>query len=743
MQHQWFRRGAAAALAVCLLTQSALAQVLHQSGLQLADDLSLTGTYAQIEENSVREKILTYTPGGDVSPVVVYGDTLYGRSTMAYIEEYLKENDLEATAAINAAFFDMSTGVPYGMVVTDGILRSSGDVMTVGIRENGQMDIGVPGLTVRMIWDGQEISLNYNKALTRQNGFCLYSRDYDTRTKNTVAARNVILEPERDTLRVSDTLTATVREISPNMASCQIPEGCFVLSLAEETDYASAMEQMKTIAVGTQVTIQTQVNRGWETVQYAVGGGDLLVDEGKVMTEFTLDSAKRLAARTAIGVKRSGEVICYTADKKSGSSGLTLAELAKRMEELGCIKAVNLDGGGSTTAGAVLPGDTAFCLINDPADGAQRPCANFLFFVRTPQPSGAASRLHLYPYDAAVLPGGQVELTVKATDRSYRAAAVPDGVQLTARGGTVSGYTFTADQPGTATVTAEAAGISGSVNIQVVKTPSSITVRDSASKKEVRELVLELGGTMDLTAQAEYLGMDLAAQDTSFNWQMDEQIGTVTADGVLTATALGKGKLVVTCGGLSNVIEVEVRENPFADTENHWGKTPIAQLYFDGIMQGSGGTDGILCYRPDDSMTRQEFVVSMVRANGVDTKTYEDTELPFEDADSVADWAEDAMKAAYALGWFTGSGKGEKLYAQPGATVTREAAMTMLARSISVESDSDALGIFGDSSRVSDWARPAMTAMVEKGIINGIDGKLQPQGNVTRAQVAVMLYRMG
>lgn len=743
MQYKWFRRGAAAALAACLLAQSAAAQVLHQSGLQLTDDLSLSGTYAQYEEHAVREKILSYTPGGDVSPVVVYGDTLYGRSTMAYIEEYLEKNDLEATAAINAAFFDMSTGVPYGMVVTDGILRSSGEGHTVCIWENGRLEIGQPMLQTELVWNGRSIDFNYNKALSKQNGYCLYSRDYDTKTKNSISAYNVILRAEREWLRVSDQLEAEVVQIVPDLASCTIPEGCFVLALATETDYATAMEQMKQISVGDTVTIFTGVNRGSENIQYAVGGGDLLVENGKALTEFTLDSAKRPAARTAIGIKRNGEVVCYTADKASGSAGLTLAALAQRMVDLGCISAVNMDGGGSTTAGATLPGYTAFSLVNDPADGAQRPCANFLFFVRTPQPSGPAARLHLYPYDAAVLPGGQVELTVKATDRDYRAALVPDGVQLTARGGTMSGQIFTASQFGTATVTAEAGGVSGSVNIQVVKTPSAITVRDSASKKEVRELVLELGGSVDLTAQAEYLGMELAAQDTSFTWQIDEQIGTVTTEGLLTATALGKGKLIVTCGGLSNVINVEVRKNPFADTENHWGKTPIAQLYFEGVMQGSGGTDGILYYRPDDSMTRQEFVVSMVRANGVDTKTYEDTELPFEDNAAVADWAEDAMKTAYALGWFTGSGKGDKLYAQPTATITREAAMTMLARSISAESDSDALDAFADSGRVSDWASPGLTAMVEKGIINGIDGKLQPQGNVTRAQVAAMLYRMG
>lgn len=68
--------------------------------------------------------------------------------------------------------------------------------------------------------------------------------------------------------------------------------------------------------------------------------------------------------------------------------------------------------------------------------------------------------------------------------------------------------------------------------------------------------------------------------------------------------------------------------------------------------------------------------------------------------------------------------------------------MTMLARTVSAASESDALEEFADEQKVSDWARPALTAMVERGIINGIDGRLQPQGNVTRAQVAKMLFAM-
>ena len=524
MKRNWLKRGAAAALAMCLLTQSASAAVFHNNSLQLTKDLLLESTYAGEENSSTREKIVTYTPGGDVWPMVVYGDNLYGRSTMEYIREYLENEGLSATAAINAAFFDMSTGIPYGMVVTDGILRSGGDGQTVCIYENGRLEIEETMLRTEVLWNGQSIAVNFNKALTKQSGYCLYSRDYDSRTKNGISSYNVILQAERGQLKVSDQLQATVTQIVSDVTSCTIPEGCFVLSLATETDYTTAMEQMQQITVGDTVTISTSIKRGSENLQYAVGAGDLLVDNGVAQSEFKLDSAKKQAARTAIGIKRNGDVVCFTVDKRSGSDGMTLEQLAQRMIDLGCVKAVNLDGGGSTTAGAVLPGDMEFGIINDPADGAQRPCANFLFFVRETAPAGPAARLHLYPYDAAVLPGGQVELTVKATDANYRAAQVPGEVTFSATGGSVTNSVFTASQPGKVQIIATAGGISGSAEVQVVQTPTDMTVLNDAGR-EVKEILLEVGGSVDLTAKAEYHGMELAAQDTSFQW--DQWMKTV------------------------------------------------------------------------------------------------------------------------------------------------------------------------------------------------------------------------
>lgn len=742
---RWCKRAASVLLALTVLTTCGAAAgtgVLRESRLPLADSLGLTSAYGDAD-GMVKEHVLTYRPGGDVTPMVVYGDTLYGRSTMDYIQEYLDGKGYTAVGAVNAAFFDMSNGVPMGMVVTEGVLRTGGNVTTVGFRQDGTVLLGLPDLQVEAAYGGETQLVHFNKPLTKGNGLVLYSRDYDEKTKNSVSAYNLILEPETDGLTVSGTVEAVIRRIEADTASCAIPEGRFVLSVATEAENANLLAAIKALSVGDSVTITTSVSRGWEDVFYAVGGGDLLVENGRACDRFTLDSAKTKHPRTAIGVKANGEVVCYTVDHSKTSAGMTLEELAERMADLGCVTAVNLDGGGSTCVGVTLPGDTAFTTVNEPSDGKQRPCANYLFFVRPTTRAGAAARLFVYPYDAAVLPGGELEMTVKATDYNYMAASVPGGVTYSATGGSMSGSVFTAGRAGTAVVTANAGGLTSSAKVLVVETPTSIQVRREDQDKALTELTVESGTTVDLTAEAEYLGAKLAAKDASFTWTVSAEVGSVTADGALTAGEdNAKGELTVSCGDLTVSIPVEVKANPFVDMKGHWAREYVSELYFRGVLQGSENANGQTVFRPDDSMTRQEFVVALVRDLGVDSSQYADAELPFADQDQIAGWALDAMKTAYRLGYLTGSQNGDKVYANPKSTISREEAMTILARTRGAASEGDALNQFPDQAKVSDWAWPYLTAMVEQGIINGIDGRLEPKGSVTRAQVAKMLYAM-
>ncbi|MBQ1264675.1 MAG: hypothetical protein IIY04_04585, partial [Oscillospiraceae bacterium] len=197
-------RAAALALTAAITigaVNPAASEQATSGSLKLADGVTLTsGTIVREECNkveAVRENIVEYAPDDDaVRPMVAYGKTLYGRSTMSKIATYLEDEDLTLVAGINGSFFDMSNGIPYGMVVTEGILRSSGNTLSVGFYEDGSAIIGTPELEFSMETpDGEITEIFYNKALTKSNGIGLYSSDYDTSTRSKMDAYYVLLEP--------------------------------------------------------------------------------------------------------------------------------------------------------------------------------------------------------------------------------------------------------------------------------------------------------------------------------------------------------------------------------------------------------------------------------------------------------------------------------------------------------------------------------------------------------------------
>ena len=84
---------------------------------------------------------------------------------------------------------------------------------------------------------------------------------------------------------------------------------------------------------------------------------------------------------------------------------------------------------------------------------------------------------------------------------------------------------------------------------------------------------------------------------------------------------------------------------------------------------------------------------------------------------------------------------------KPEQNVTREEMVTMLFRCWKSEgntwkTDVTALNAYKDSAKVSSWALPAMRWAAANGVVNGVGGgKFEPDGNVTREQIATILYR--
>ena len=90
----------------------------------------------------------------------------------------------------------------------------------------------------------------------------------------------------------------------------------------------------------------------WKTVKHIISGGPYLVKNGNVYVDLAEEKLLAIGGRnprTAIGYTGDNNLIILTADGREGSSiGMTLTELANLMKSLGCVNAINLDGGGST-----------------------------------------------------------------------------------------------------------------------------------------------------------------------------------------------------------------------------------------------------------------------------------------------------------------------------------------------------------------------------------------------------------
>lgn len=94
----------------------------------------------------------------------------------------------------------------------------------------------------------------------------------------------------------------------------------------------------------------------WNELEHIVGGTPVLVRNGNLIEDFspeqTLESfLVNKHARTAIGIKENGDWVFVVVDSSPHlpSGGMTMKELSQLMLDLGCVEAVNLDGGGSST----------------------------------------------------------------------------------------------------------------------------------------------------------------------------------------------------------------------------------------------------------------------------------------------------------------------------------------------------------------------------------------------------------
>ncbi len=175
----------------------------------------------------------------------------------------------------------------------------------------------------------------------------------------------------------------------------------------------------------------------------------------------------------------------------------------------------------------------------------------------------------------------------------------------------------------------------------------------------------------------------------------------------------------------------------FADTENYgWAEKSIGLVASKGILNGKSET----AFEPSSAVTRAEFVDSLVKALGLTAKF----DTNFEDI-NIADNYYKSVGIAKKLGITAGTGGGRF---SPGAAITRQDMSMLTGKALELagklQSSGNAAGLeqFTDVQEIAPYAVNSMAALVREEILAGSGGKLKPEGEVTRAQAAVILAKV-
>ena len=242
-------------------------------------------------------------------------------------------NRENAIVAINGGYFKPETGVPLGTLMINQKMYTGPiyDRVAIGFFDDEfKMDRIKLNAEVMTNLGGLKID-NINQPRMLSTHVIVYTTDWGTYSPQS---------PKYGTQLVVE----NGKLVNITSGSTEIPKNGFVIVGPES--------KLKVFEKAKKMNLNVNMSPEWRGVNHILSGGPYLVKDGEVfidMTEEKLSAIGGRNPRTAIGYTKDNNLILITADGREGSSiGLTLYELANLMKQLGCVNAMNLDGGGST-----------------------------------------------------------------------------------------------------------------------------------------------------------------------------------------------------------------------------------------------------------------------------------------------------------------------------------------------------------------------------------------------------------
>lgn len=315
------------------------------------------------------------------SPVISMSPELAGKTVFdtkggsgGKVLDIAKESG--ALAAVNGDFFN--GGDPLGLMVRQGQLLSlpynRRSILAWGPNSSVFGAARFAGAITRE--RGRDIEINAMNQECPENSITLNTPEAGI-SKSKDPCLTLVLKVDGNRIFPTTNVSATVVGTTTSGANMPLKAGQYTL-----VAHGTKMAELSELGPGTELHIRINTTGfDWEKLENAIGGGPTLLRNGNVAVDSTAQGFNSAFSdsrhpRTAVGRTTDGDLIFAVVDgRQKVSVGATLSEMAEIMKSLGCLDAINLDGGGSSSMAILGVG------VTRPSDpGGNRPVANALAF---------------------------------------------------------------------------------------------------------------------------------------------------------------------------------------------------------------------------------------------------------------------------------------------------------------------------------------------------------------------------
>lgn len=284
-------------------------------------------------------------------------------------------NQQQAIAAINGGFFNRNTRLPLGAIRAGDRWISSPILNRGAIAWDGRGNLRVARLKLTEwlnITNARPVPLQSLNSGYVQAGIARYTPAWGS-------TYTPLSDNESIAVVSGDRLVRWFRGGKANTAEFPIPSDGYLLVVRGENSAFGSL------ATGASLELLSQtLPADFARYPHAIGAGPLLVKDGRVVLDAAAENfsdafQRQAAVRSAIALTNRDRLIFAAIHVGTNGRGVTLAQTAEIMQQLGAVRALNLDGGSSTSL--FLGGE----LINrSPATAAR--IHNGLGIFPTPRP---------------------------------------------------------------------------------------------------------------------------------------------------------------------------------------------------------------------------------------------------------------------------------------------------------------------------------------------------------------------